>query len=144
MNFTVFITQARPISMNEQPNEWRISRRRVKRRARQELKRHINETGSNETLDQAVGCMRGLGGFIFPVVENVNSSVGDSSGKRISTDDSELAVGSVLAPPTGRAPKLVSDRLEALQPLFAEPAQDAIRHSLPTGLQHHGVGHVGE
>lgn len=37
-------------------NYSRISRR-VKRRTQQELIRHINDTGCNKILDQAVGCM---------------------------------------------------------------------------------------
>jgi len=41
-------------------NGWRISRRRVKQSALQKPIRHINETGNNEILDQAVGCMRWL------------------------------------------------------------------------------------
>jgi len=76
----------------------------------------------------------GVGRVHLYVVENVNSSVSGNSSKRIPPDGSELTVRVVLALLTGRAPKLISDRLEALQPLFAKPAQDAIRHSLPTGL----------
>jgi hypothetical protein len=40
----------------------RISRRRVKWRARQELMRHINDTGNNKILDQAVGLAVGCAG----------------------------------------------------------------------------------
>jgi hypothetical protein len=43
------------------PNGWRISRRRVKRRAQQSKTRRKTRTGNNKTLDQAVGCMRLLG-----------------------------------------------------------------------------------
>ncbi len=43
------------------PNDWRISRRRVKQRAHQAKTRHITKTGNNKILDQAVRCMRGLG-----------------------------------------------------------------------------------
>jgi len=44
-------------------NGWRISCRRVTRCAQQELMRHINDTGNNAILDQAVGCMRWLCGL---------------------------------------------------------------------------------
>jgi len=46
------------LSQRMMPNGPRISRRRVKQRAKQELIRYTNETSNDEILDQAVGCMR--------------------------------------------------------------------------------------
>jgi len=46
------------------PNGPRISRRRVTRHPQQELKRRKTKAGNNKTLDQAVGCMRWLGGLL--------------------------------------------------------------------------------
>ena len=51
--------------IESRPNATRISHSRVRQRARQELKRYKSKTGSNGTLDQAVGFMRLLAAIPF-------------------------------------------------------------------------------
>ena len=64
-------------------NGWRISRRRVKQCAHQSKTYHITETGNNEILDQAVGCMR----WVRPVRSKPRRKTREMSGTGRKTCD---------------------------------------------------------